>query len=400
MNYKKDFPIFTNNPDLIFLDSAASSQKPRKVIDAISNFSSTSYANIHRGLYPLSLQATEKFENARNNISEFFGVKSKNCILTKNGTEASNIFSSGFSSLFLDRDDEIIIPVSEHHANILPWMQNSREKGAKIIFIYPDKNGIFSFSSFENSITEKTKIIVFAHVSNVTGQIFPVKKISQLAKEKNIYTVLDACQSAPHIPFHFTELGIDAAFITGHKLGAGGTGCLFLSDKFLEVLPPYLLGGDMVSDVTEEDFSLLPQPSYLESGTPAIENIIGFGSAIEYIKSIGGMEKIYEHEKKLLDYAFHQIEKKLPHWNIVGPKNSIDRSGNISLYHEKIHHSDVAVLLGEKNIAVRTGFHCANPLHHFLKIKGTVRISFWIYNDEKDIDAFVNALSEIEKMFS
>ena len=188
------------------------------------------------------------------------------------------------------------LPVSEHHANLLPWMQKSREKGANIIFIYPDENGIFSFSSFKKAVTNKTKLIAFAHVSNVSGQIFPIKKIVALAKENNIYTVLDACQSAPHIPFNFSKLGVDAAFITGHKLGAGGTGCLLLSERFTEILPPYLFGGDMVDDVTEEDFSLLPQPSYLEAGTPAIENIIGFEASIQYIQSIGGMEKIEEHE--------------------------------------------------------------------------------------------------------
>lgn len=399
MSYKNDFPIFAQNPSLIYLDSGASAQKPKYVLDSVHEYSQKFYANIHRGLYSLSLISTEKVENIRDKTAKFLGAAPHQLIFTKNGTEASNILVNGFSEIFLEENDEIIIAVSEHHANFLPWQIACAKKNAHFIVIHPDSNGVFCAEDFTSKFSSKTKAVVFAHVSNVTGQIFPIQKIVEAAKKYNIFTVLDACQSVPHLPFDFTALGIDAAFFTGHKFGAGGTGGLLLSERLIGKFPPLLWGGDIVEDVTENSYTLLPAPAYFESGTPPIENIIGLGAAIEYIENIGGMEKIRKHEFEILEYGLEKIKENLPHWKLVGPNSAEIRSGNISLYHPTIHHLDIGMMLADKNIAVRTGFHCANPLHHFLQCAGTVRASIWIYTTKEDIDAFIQALIEIENIF-
>lgn len=397
-NYKKFFPVFSHHPNLIFLDSGASSQKPEKVLSEVKNFSEISYANIHRGNYRLSQEATKKYDAVRGKVAKFVGTREKNIIFTKNGTEASNIFAHGFSENFLEKGDEILIPISEHHANMLPWMRSAEKIGAQIIWIEPNEDGVFTLKDFEKNISSKTKIIAFSHVSNVTGQIFPVQEIAKTAKEKNIFTMLDACQSVPHMGFNFEKLGVDAAFFTGHKFGAGGTGGLILSEKFFNAFSPLLIGGDIVESVSKESYTLMDQPERFETGTPAIENIVGLGSTIDFLEDqAGGMENIFKHEQELVHYAMEQLESKLPSWNLVGPKEN--RSGNITLVHPKIHHEDVGILLSEKNICVRTGFHCAHPLHKFLDCSGTVRASFWIYNEKHEIDALINALQEIEEMF-
>lgn len=399
MNHKKDFPVFKSNPDLVYLDSAATAQKPQKVIEDTAYFSANNYANIHRGSYKLSLNSTQLYEETREMVAKFFDVNEDSCIFTKNGTEASNIFVSGFCKKYLKKDDEVVISVLEHHALFVPLLKECKRVGAILKVVHPKDKYVFTVEDFEKECSEKTKLIAFTHVSNVTGQILPVKEIVNLAKKYNAYTVVDACQSAPHIPFLFNNFGIDAAYITGHKFGAGGTGCLFLSERLKNNIEPLLLGGNIITDVTEENYELLPQPQVFETGTPAIENIIGLKSAIEYLESIGGMKAIAKHEKELIEYGIIEIKNKLPHWEIIGPTNHNERSGNISLYHEKIHHTDVVMILAKNNIAVRTGFHCANPYHHFLGIKGSIRASFWIYSTKEDIDKFVDKLIDIEKMF-
>lgn len=397
---KSDFPVFAHHPNLVFLDSAASSQKPKSVLDTVRKFSEQSYANIHRGNYALSLQATEQFEATRNSVAAFFGTSAQNIAFTKNGTESSNIIANGAEENILTEKSEVIITVAEHHANMLPWVRACKKTGANLKYIYPDSNGVFSIDDFEKNITSKTTIVAFPHVSNVTGQVFPVTEIVSLAKKHSAITVLDACQSAPHIPFQFDRLGVDAAFITGHKLGAGGTGVLFLKTSIQDKMPPLLVGGDIVLDVTENSYQLISPPSVYESGTPAIENIIGLQASVEYLKKIGGMEKIELHEKALLKYGLEQVQKYLPDWKIIGPDTANNRSGNISLTHSKIHHSDMGMILADKNICVRSGFHCANPLHHFLKCTGSVRASFWVYNSQQDIDSWIEGMIEAENMLT
>ncbi len=403
---KQFFPVFSHHPELIFLDSAASVQKPEAVLEAVKNFSEKSYANISRGNYPLSLAATDAFEKARKNVSEFLGAENSTLIFTKNGTEASNIIANALkdkTQKFLEKDDEILMPVSEHHATIVPWQKACEEAGAKITWVYPNsKTGEISEKDFAEKISDKTRYIVFAHVANVTGQIFPAKKIQELAEKNNITTICDACQSVPHLPFHFEELGLDVAFFTGHKIGAGGTGGLLFSQKFLENFPeisPLLYGGDMIRDVTENGFEMQKFPENFEAGTPPIEHIIGLSAAVDFLKNeAGGMQYVSAHTQNLVKYALENFQKFLPNWKIVGPLTSEKRSGNFSFYHPNIHHADVGEYLGAKNIAVRTGFHCANPLHHHLKISGTVRASFWVYSEKSEIDVLIKILQEIEQI--
>ncbi|HID91495.1 TPA: aminotransferase class V-fold PLP-dependent enzyme [Candidatus Gracilibacteria bacterium] len=412
MNYKKDFPIFKNNPNLIFLDSAASSQKPLKVLEDVKYFCENNYANVHRGAYSLSLQSTESIETARTDIAKFFGTQAKNLVFTKNATESSNIFISGIVQHIQSEHIEILMPVSEHHSSLLPALAHTKnpQNLSKITvkYIYPNASGIFTEDDFEKNITKNTQLIICAHISNVTGQIFDIKKISNIIKNKqniyknNIYFAVDASQSAPHVQINFdalSKISCDAMFITGHKIGAGGIGALLLSDTMSRILPQYSVGGGIVKDVHEQEYSLLESPTRFEAGTPSIENIVGFQSAIKYLENIT-FKKIQHHEEKLMKYALEQFAKKIPHFIIIGDKNiTKNRSSLISFYHKNIHHSDIAILLAEKNIAVRAGMHCANPLHHYLHSKGTVRASFWIYNDISDIDALISGLQEIEQMF-
>jgi len=409
MNYKKDFPIFKNNPNLVFLDSAASSQKPQIVLDDVKHFCENDYANVHRGAYSLSLRSTEKIEIARREIADFFGTQAKNLIFTKNATEASNIFTSGILQYIHDISEntniEILMPISEHHSTMLPAHTQThavKKSNITLKYIYPDAFGIFTEDDFAKNITKNTKLIICAHISNVTGQIFDIKKIAKIIKDTNkkIYFAVDASQSAPHVAIDFDKTQCDAMFITGHKIGAGGIGALLLSSNISELLPQFSVGGGIVIDVQHDRYSLLDSPTRFEAGTPSIENIVGFHSAVTYLKKIG-FENIQKHEEKITKYALVQFAEKLPNFIIIGNKNyAKNRSSLISFYHKNIHHSDISILLAEKNIAVRSGMHCANPLHHHLKNKGTVRASFWIYNTTEDVDTFISGLLTIEKIFS
>ena len=399
---KNLFPIFSHHPDLVFLDSAASAQKPQVVLDAVRKFYEMSYANIHRGLYGLSLEATQEFDAAREKIAAFFGVESKEIIFTKNGTEAINLFANSWGKTFLQKGDEIVLTIAEHHANFLPWLKLREELGIVLKFIEPkDENMIFTAADFAENISEKTKLIAFPHVSNVTGQIFPVAEIVNLAEKFGALTFLDACQSAAHFPVNFQELGVAAACFTGHKMGApGATGGIYVRSELLAKMPPFLVGGDMVESVTREGFTALAAPQRFEAGTPAIVEIVGLGVACDFLAE-HDRTKIRAHEIKLLEYALREIAEKLLNFRLIGPEKAAERSSVIALSHQKIHPHDLAQFLDTKQICVRSGFHCAEPLHRHLGLEfGSLRLSLWLYNEKEDIDAFLTALQAGEKLFS
>ncbi len=397
---KNLFPIFSAHPDLIFLDSAASAQKPKVVLDAVREIHETKYANIHRGMYSLSLEATKLYDEARQKVASFFGVKKEEIVFTKNGTEAANLFAHSFGAQFLQKGNEVMLTIAEHHANLLPWMRLRDENGIVLKFVTPDVDGVFTVEDFEKLVTSKTKIITFPHVSNVTGQIFPVQEIAKLAKTYGAKTFLDACQSAPKLPINFAELGVDAAFFTGHKMGAtGGTGGLYCKKELLEQLPPLLLGGDMVDAVSLEKFIPLLPPERFEAGTPALAEAVGLGVACDFLEKTG-RQKIQAHDQELMAHALEVFAKKLPDLRVIGPHDPKKRAGVISFFHPKIHPHDLAQFLDTKNICVRSGLHCAEPAHQFLKLAhGSVRASFWIYNDLSDIDALVEELQDAENIF-
>ncbi|MBI5414515.1 cysteine desulfurase [Candidatus Peregrinibacteria bacterium] len=398
---KSRFPIFSHFPDLVFLDSAASAQKPKVVLDAVREVYEKKYANIHRGLYALSLEATRLFDEAREKISNFFGVEKNEIVFTKNGTEAANLFISSFSEKFLQSGDEVIITVADHHANFVPWLRIGEQRKVILKFVEPNSKGVFSPDNFTKAVSPKTKIVAFPHVSNVTGQIFPVQEIVKMAKKNRAKTFLDICQSAPHFPINLSKLGVDAAFFTGHKMGApSGTGGLFVKKELLEEIPPFLLGGDMVDTVSQKGFTMLRSPQKFEAGTPAIAEIIGLGITCDFLNGIG-LQKIRDHEKELLKYALQLFEKELPNFHILGTKDVEMRSGLISCIHPKIHPHDIAQFLDTKNICVRSGLHCAEPIHQFLNLKnGSVRASFWMYNEKEDVEKLVEGLKEAENLFA
>lgn len=397
--HKEDFPIFKNNPGLIYLDSGATAQKPQKVIDDIKYFCEHSYANIHRGKYDLSLFSTQMIENARSKIAYFLGTSADNLSFTKNATEGSNLIANGLFEYLLNKKEEfeIVCCIADHHANFLPWLARCKKNNINIQFVYPDKNGIFEEKSFLNSINKKTKVMILPHVSNVTGQIFPINSIKKQLPD-DVFVIADLSQSVPHIPVNFDKMNIDGGFFTGHKLGAGGVGGLLLSSKLSALLSPLLLGGDIIKNVSTTEYSLINAPEVFESGTPPIENILGLQSAVEYIDSVGGIQSIRNHEKELIAYGISLLEKNLPEWGIIGPKNENERSGNITIQHQKIHHEDIGIFLAEKNICVRTGFHCANPFHEAINSKGTIRMSFWIYNTKEDIEKCIKAIEKAQKI--
>ncbi len=394
---KSFFPIFRHCPELVYLDSGASAQKPKCVLEATKNFCETEYANIHRGVYALSLASTARYENARKTVSAFLGISPSELVFTKNGTEASNIFVSAFGKS-LSAGDEVILPISEHHANFVPWLRLTKEKGIILKFVEPDIHGIFTVEDFEKLISERTKCIAVAHVSNVTGQIFPLKSLSHIAHTAGAILFVDACQSIPHIVPNFWEMGVDAGFFTGHKIGAGATGGLFAKHEILQTLDPLLVGGDSIIDVTSEGYTLLPPPERFESGTPALENIVGLARAVEFLQEMRSTKELQNHEIQLLSILLKGLQE-IPDVQIIGPQNIYDRSGLVSFFHPHIHHLDINTYLAEHHICVRSGFHCANPLHHFLKIPGTVRASVWMYNTEKDIEIFLKELKNAISLF-
>ncbi|MEI7511393.1 MAG: cysteine desulfurase [Candidatus Peregrinibacteria bacterium] len=395
---KSHFPIFKNRPNLTYLDSGASAQKPECVLNAIKDFAENGYANIHRGYYALSLNATQKYEEARETVAHFFGVTPAEIVFTKNGTEAANLFVSAWGK-YLTTGDEVLLPLSEHHANFVPWLRLREERGIVLKFVEPDQHGVFTLNDFTKQISIKTKAIAVAQVSNVTGQIFPIAQLAELAHQNGSIIFVDICQSAPHFAIDLKKMGVDAAFFTGHKLGAGATGGLFAKMEILETLSPLLVGGDSIIEVTTEGYTLLPPPERFESGTPALENIVGLSTAIQFLQEHQREEKLRKHEIHLLSLLQTGLQK-IPDIHIIGPQNIQERSGLISFYHENIHHSDISMYLAEHDICVRSGFHCANPLHQFLGIPGTVRASVWMYNTEEDIEKFLQELGNAISLFA
>ena len=405
-NFKKDFPIFKYNPDLVFLDSAASAQKPQVVIDSEIEFQSKYYANIHRGIYDLSAKSTSLYDEARNSVKEFINAKYfEEIVFTKNATESINLVATTLAKDYFQDSDEIIITNLEHHANIVPWQLIQKFKKIKIKVIPIDDDGNIDMDAYKALFTDKTKLVSIAHVSNVLGNILPVKEIISFAKEKNVLTLVDGCQAVNSFKVDVQDLDTDFYVFSAHKLyGPTGIGVLYGKKEILEKLPPYQGGGDMISSVNFSKTEYNTLPYKFEAGTPPFVQAYGLKKAIEYLKDIG-MENVYKHSQDLLNYAkkrlLDEFQDDIKIFGDVKNKVGIisfilkDKKSNIDM----IHPHDIATLLDEGNIAIRTGHHCAEPLMKRLKIPATCRISFGIYNDFEDIDKFVNKLKSIQKFF-
>ncbi len=393
---KSDFPIFKNN-DIIYLDSAASAQKPNLVINSINDVYSNYYANINRGVYTLSQIATDKYEDARKVVKEFINAESsKEIIFVRGATEAINLVASSVSEIKLKKNDEIILSRLEHHSNIVPWQISAKKYGAKIKIAESDENGNVSYEAVMKKVSPKTKFICITHISNALGTILPVKKICTEAKSRGIYTLIDGCQAAPLLGIDVQDLGCDFYVFSGHKTyGPTGIGVLYGRKEILSEAPPYQGGGDMIDRVTFEHTTYADIPSKFEAGTPNIAGAIGLGEALKWMKKIG-MKNIHKHSQKVISDGLN-ILGNIKGIRIIGEPNN--RGGVISFLYKNIHPHDMGTLLNSYNIAVRTGHHCAQPTMDRYKISSTVRASIGYYNTKSDFEALAEGILKVSKVF-
>ncbi len=393
---KSDFPIFKNN-DIIYLDSAASAQKPNLVINSINDVYSNYYANINRGVYTLSQIATDKYEDAREVVKEFINAESsKEIIFVRGATEAINLVASSVSEIKLKKNDEIILSRLEHHSNIVPWQISAKKYGAKIKIAESDENGNVSYEAVMKKVSPKTKFICITHISNALGTILPVKEICTEAKSRGIYTLIDGCQAAPLLGIDVQDLGCDFYVFSGHKTyGPTGIGVLYGRKEILSETPPYQGGGDMIDRVTFEHTTYADIPSKFEAGTPNIAGAIGLGEALKWMKKIG-MKNIHKHSQKVISDGLN-ILGNIKGIRIIGEPNN--RGGVISFLYKNIHPHDMGTLLNSYNIAVRTGHHCAQPTMDRYKISSTVRASIGYYNTKSDFEALAEGILKVSKVF-
>ena len=397
-NIKDQFPVFKKNPNLVFLDTAASALKPKAMIESVNNCYSNEYANIHRGLYSLSARLTKKYEDTRVKVSSFIGSKSeKNIIFTKGATEGINLVVEKFSEKYLSTGDEIIISYLEHHANIVPWHMAASKYHFKIVPISLNAEGSIDLNDLEKKINERTKFISLTHMSNVTGSITDFNIVREKVKNRNIPIMIDGCQFVAHDKLSVTNLDCDFYVFSGHKLyGPSGVGVLYMKDRWFDDFSPYQGGGDMIDKVDIYSTEFAKGYHKFEAGTPPIAPVIGLGASIDFINSIN-LEQIKNHEKFLLDYALNALSD-LDSIEIYG--KSKNKGAIICFNIKNIHPNDLSAILDTKNIAIRTGHHCAQPLMNFLNISSSARASFGVYNTADDIDFFINSLKESIKFLN
>ncbi len=401
---RKDFPIFerkVNGHEIIYFDNAATSQKPLQVIDAVKDFYKKHNANVHRGLHTLSQEASELYEEAHNEVAKFINANSmEEIVFTKNTTEAINLVAYSWGLHKLGEGDEVLTTLMEHHSNIVPWEILSKIKRFKVKYVNVKEDGTLDYESLENLVTRKTKLITVTHASNVTGAINNISKISKLAHDNNAIIVVDGAQSVPHMPVDVKRLDIDFLAFSGHKmLAPTGIGVLYAKKELLEKMEPFIGGGDMIRSVKYDkakgcmiEWHHLPWK--FEAGTPNVCSAIGLTEAIRYLKRLG-MENVQEHERQLTQYTLKLLQKD-EKISLYGPSDTSIKCGIISFNIKNMDYNDVALLLDNFGIMVRSGYHCAEPLHQRLSIKGSVRASFYIYNTKEEVEKFVDVLKMIE----
>ena len=396
-NIRKEFPIF-NNQNLVYLDSANSSQKPQSVIDRINDFYSNEFSNVGRSVHALAIAATNNYENTRVSVQKYINAKNKDeIVFTKGATEAINLVANTFGQKYLKKGDEILLTELEHHSNYVPWHYLRNLKGVKIEFAEVNDNGEVSVESIKKKITSKTKIIAVTHLSNVTGAILPIKEITELAHSKGIPILIDGCQGAPHLKLDMQDLDCDFYTISCHKMyGPTGLGILYAKKKWLEELPPYQGGGGMIKEVKKDSISYGDLPNKYEAGTMATAQVIAFDQSIKFLEKIG-MNNVIQHEKELMNYG-QEILKKNNSVKLVGnPKN---KGAVLSFTIEGIHPHDIATILDEDGVAIRAGHHCCQILHETLGITATARASLGVYNTKEDIDRLNSSINKCKKIFS
>ena len=398
---RADFPIFeqmVQGKRLVFLDSAASSQKPVQVLDAMDQVYRTSYANVHRGVYTFSERSTELYEQARKRIARFIGAPTaEQIVFTRNATEALNLIAYAYGRAFLQSGDEIVLTELEHHANLVPWQVLAKERGLTLKFIPLTPDGTLDLGALDTLLTPRVKLVSFAHVSNVLGTIIDPRPLVERAHAIGAKVIVDACQSVPHMPIDVQELDCDFLAFSGHKmLGPTGIGVLYGKPHLLDTMPPFLTGGDMISRVSFEGATWNDVPLKFEAGTPAFVEAIGLSAAVEYLEALG-MGAVRAHERELTTDALERIGE-IPGVSVVGPTDPDMRAGVLSFTVEGVHPHDLATLLDRDGIAIRAGHHCAQPLHTKLGLSATARASLYIYNEPSDVDALVDGIFRARRL--
>ena len=397
-NIKKDFPLLENR-NITYLDSGATTQKPIQVINAIEEFYKKNNANPHRGAYTLSIEATEAYESTRQKIAKFINAKHpEEIIFSKNATESLNLIAYSYGMDNLKKDDEVVISIMEHHSNLVAWQKVTKATESKLNYMYINEEFELSDEEIETKITDRTKIVGIAHVSNVLGTINNVKKIIKYAHKKGAIVIVDASQSIPHIKIDVQDLDADFLVFSGHKMLAPlGIGVLYGKKEILNKMTPFLMGGDMIEYVYEQETTYAPLPNKFEAGTQNVEGVVGLGAAIDYIQNIG-YDKMQELENDVLVYARQELSK-LDFLTLYMTPNEKNHSSVISFNIKGVHPHDVASILDSEGVCVRSGNHCAQPLMRFLGIDSTCRASFYFYNTKKDVDRLVHALNKAYDMF-
>lgn len=395
---RRDFPLLENR-DIAYLDNGATTQKPIQVINAVKEFYEKYNANPHRGAYNLSVEATEVYENNRTKIAKFINAKHREeIIFSKNATESLNLIAYSYGMDNLKKDDEVVISIMEHHSNLVPWQKVTKMTGSKLKYMYINNDYELSDEEIETKITDKTKIVGISHVSNSLGTINNVKKIIKYAHKRGAIVLVDASQSIPHMKIDVQELDADFLVFSGHKMLAPlGIGVLYGKRNLLNKMTPFLMGGDMIEYVYEQDTTFAPLPNKFEAGTQNVEGVVGFGAAIDYIEKIG-YDEIQKIENELLTYARQKLSK-LDYLDLYLTPNEENHSGVISFNIKGVHPHDVASILNSEGVCVRSGNHCTQPLMRFLGIDSTCRASFYFYNTKEDVDRLVEALNKAYNIF-
>jgi len=395
---RKDFPILNrkiHGKQLVYFDNAATSQKPKQVIDAMDDYYKAHNANIHRSIHTLGEEATELYEKAHEKVADFINADSyQNIVFTKNTTESLNLLAYSLTAK-LNKGDEIVVSQMEHHSNLVPWQQLAKQRGLKLKFIRINSEGKLDEKSINESITNKTKIVSITHVSNVLGTVNDVKKIAKIAHENGALMAVDGAQAAPHMPVNVRDIGADFYAFSGHKmLGPTGIGVLYGKKELLEGMGPFLYGGGMIREVSFSGTTFNDLPWKFEAGTMNLAEAVGLGAAVDYLKNIG-MEKIQQKDKELAGYAAKRLKENK---DVItyGPN---ERAAVISFNFDKIHAHDVSQILDSEGIAIRAGHHCCMPLMNILGVPATARASFYLYNTKEEVDKFVKALDKVKKMF-
>ena len=398
MNFKDEFPILQERK-ISYLDSGATTQKPQCVIDAIESYYKECNANPHRGAYSLSIEATEKYESTREKIAKFINARNREeIIFSKNATESLNLIASSYGLDNLKKDDEVVLSIMEHHSNLVPWQYVTKKTNSKLKFMYINKDYELSKEEIESKITDKTKVVGITHVSNVLGTINNVKEIIKYAHKKGAVVIVDASQSIPHMKIDVQDLDADFLVFSGHKMFAPlGIGVLYGKKELLNKMTPFLMGGDMIEYVYEQNTTFAPLPNKFEAGTQNVEGVIGLGAAIDYIEKIGYKE-IQNVEEAITKYAVNEL-LKLDFLELYITPHMENHSSVISFNIKGVHPHDVASILDSNGVCVRSGNHCAQPLLRYLGMDSTCRASFSIYNTKEDVDNLVEALKKAYKMF-